>query len=273
MREIPLSTSLFAILSSLVEERTGMHYTTQDLQLFSSKLLSRALEAGFESPLDYYYFLRYDDHEGREFDALIDSLVVNETYFFREERPLTVLCDEVIRPAAASGKRMRVWCAACSTGEEPLTLAMLLEERGLRGSVEIIASDISLRALARASSGSYGARSLRSPPERSRERWFDRSGSGLTVSAALRESISWRRVNLLAAQEVRALGTFDVILCRNVLIYFGEATVLRVIGSLSAALETGGRVVVGVSESLLRFGTLLNCEERSGVFFYRKVTS
>src|SRR5580658_10297816 len=176
MREFTLSPSLFAILSGLVEERTGIHYERQDNAIFSSKLIARAVEAGFESPLDYYYYLRYDDLDRREFDALTDNLVVNETYFFREVAPLRILCDEVLCAAIARGERPRVWCAASSTGEEPLTLAILLAERGLLESVEILASDISPKVLARAKEGVYGQRSLRAMSEEEKAHWFHASG-------------------------------------------------------------------------------------------------
>jgi chemotaxis protein methyltransferase CheR len=273
MREFTLSPSLFAILSGLVEERTGIHYERQDNALFSSKLVARALEAGFESALDYYYYLRYDDLDRREFDALTDSLVVNETYFFREVAPLHILCDEVFGEAIARGERPRVWCAASSTGEEPLTLAMLLSERDLLENVEIIASDISPKALARAKEGVYGQRSLRAMSDEAQARWLDVSGEKVTVRCEIRDAIAWRRVNLMDAGAVGALGTFDVIICRNVLIYFSEASVRQVAETLATSLRDGGRLLVGASESLLRFGTLLSCEERSGSFFYRKTPS
>jgi chemotaxis protein methyltransferase CheR len=273
MHELTLSPPVFAILSGLVEERTGIHYESQDSSIFSSKVLTRALEAGFESPLDYYYYLRYDDPERREFDALTDSLVVNETYFFREVSPLRVLCDEVLRPAVDEGRWPRVWCAASSTGEEPMTLAMLLAERGLLEQVKIVASDISPRALARAKEGVYGQRSLRATPDDARVRWFDESGGKTAVHRKIRDAIVWHRVNLIDTAAVGALGAFDVILCRNVLIYFSESSVRRVAENLATALRDGGRLLVGASESLLRFGTLLVCEERGGSFFYRKATS
>jgi|HubBroStandDraft_2_1064218.scaffolds.fasta_scaffold33211_2 chemotaxis protein methyltransferase CheR len=273
MRELALSPSLFAILSGLVEERTGIHYDAQDNAIFSSKLVARALEAGFESPLDYYYYLRYDDSDRREFDALTDSLVVNETYFFREVGPLHVVCDDVLRAAIDRGARPRVWCAASSTGEEPLTLAMLLAERGLLGHVEIIASDISPRALARAKEGVYGGRSLRAISNDAQARWFDESGEKALVRREVRDAINWRRINLMDRAAIGAIGAFDVILCRNVLIYFSETSVRHVAETLAMALREGGRLLVGASESLLRFGTLLVCEERGGSFFYKKAAS
>jgi chemotaxis protein methyltransferase CheR len=271
--EPTLSPSLFAILSDLVEERTGMHYEPRDRELFASKLLARAVDAGFESPLDYYYFLRYDDADRREFDALIDALVVGETYFFREVAPLRTLYDEVLRPAIQGGRRPRVWCAAASTGEEPLTLAMLLAaERRLRD-VDIVASDISLRALARAREGAYGPRSFRAISPADRARWFEGTQDAAVPLRELRDAIQWRRVNLLDPIAVRALGAFDAVVCRNVLIYFSEGTVRGVVDTLAGALNDGGALLVGVSESLLRFGTRLQCEEWSGSFFYRKVSA
>jgi len=271
VHELRLSSSLFAILSGLVEERTGMHYERHDLELFSGKLLARAVEAGFESPLDYYYFLRYDDPDRREFDGLVDSLVVNETYFFREVGALRVICDDILPRALSQGKRPRVWCAACATGDEPLTLAMLLSERGLLPDVDIVASDISLRALARARAGYYGDRSLRGMTEEDKARWLVAAGQRFTVRREIRDAIAWNRVNLVDTAAVAALGVFDVVLCRNVLIYFSEDTMRQVAATLAGALAPDGRLLVGTCESLLRFGTLLDCEERGGCFFYKKV--
>jgi chemotaxis protein methyltransferase CheR len=268
-----LSRPLFAILTALVEERTGMHYEPHDLEMFASKLVARAIDAGFESPLDYYYFLRYDDPDRREFDALTESLVVNETYFYREAPSLRVLCDDILRPIVTTGRRARVWCAACSTGEEPLTLAMLLAERSLLEEVEIVASDISERALARAREGTYGQRSLRAVADVSKERWLERVGDGCTVRPEIRKSVAWRRVNLLERDTVGAMGGFDAIVCRNVLIYFSETTIRQVVSSLTEALREDGCLLVGASESLLRFGTMLLCEERGGSFLYRKPRS
>ena len=261
---------LFGIVSALVEERTGIHYDDADRELLLAKLTTRTLEAGFESPLDYYYYLRYDDPTRREFDALVESLVVNETYFFREAPQLRALCDTVLLPLHARGVRPRIWCAAAATGEEPLTLAMLLAERGMLDRVDIVASDISARALSRAKEGAYGARSFRGHEGSLRERWFQPSGERSLVRPDLPAAIDWRRVNLVDEGAVAALGKFDAIVCRNVLIYFSDDTVRRVASLLASALRDDGHLLVGASESLLRFGTLLTCEERNGSFFYRK---
>jgi chemotaxis protein methyltransferase CheR len=268
---LPLKPQVFAILSALIEERSGLHYELADLDLIADRLSTRAIEAGFESLLDYYYYLRYDSASRAELAALLDALVVNETYFFRELDGLRRIAADFIAPLAATGKTPRIWCAACATGEEPLTLAMLLADAGLFHRVEIVASDISSRALARARAGDFGPRSLRQrPPDRLDARYLTVTDGRIRVRDELREGIEWRQLNLVDAQAIAALGGFDVILCRNVLIYFGDDTIRRLIGNLTAALRPSGALLVGVSESLLRFGTSLVCEERGGVFLYRK---
>lgn len=266
MSSLSISPQVFAILSALVEERLGLHYGPDDASVLADKLTPRALERGFDSLLDYYYFLRYDERSADELDALADALVVNETFFFREVDQLGVLADILV----ARGRRSRVWCAACSTGEEPSTLAMLLSERGHLDQVEILATDVSQRALSRARAGVYRGRSLRSLPEAYAQRFFTREEDSLRLVPLIRGAIQYRQVNLLDELTVRSLGAFDAILCRNVLIYFHDDLVRRLAQSLAQRLNVGGLLLVGASESLLRFGTSLACIERGGVFLYQR---
>ncbi|XXY41884.1 protein-glutamate O-methyltransferase CheR [Sorangium sp. So ce260] len=269
---LPISPQVFAIFSALIAEKIGIHYDAGDRELLGDKLSVRALDAGFDSLLDYYYFLRYDPAGVAELDALIDALVVGETYFFRELAQLEVAVSELVAPRVAAGGRPRIWSAACSSGEEPFTIAMLLAERGLLDKVDLVASDISPRALSRARAGVFGPRSLRSnaPPPPFASRWLDVAPDRVVVRPELHAAIDWRRINLLDAPGVSSLGRFDVIVCRNVLIYFHDNTARWVVSNLAGALAAGGSLLVGVSESLLRLGTALSCEERGGVFFYRK---
>lgn len=274
----PLSPQLFAILSSLVEERIGLHYGPEDARVFSDKVASRMQDAGFDSALDYYYLLRYDDPSGAEMDALTDALVVGETYLFRELEVLRAAIDIVIRPAIERHGRARVWSAGCATGEEPVTLAMLAKDAGILERIEIVATDLSPRALARARAGVYGARSLRAVDsateplvKEAAARWLTRDpGGGARVSRTILDAIGFRRLNLVDEPAVTALGHFDLVLCRNVLIYFRDELVQSVVTALTKTLGPGGRLAVGASESLLRFGTILRCEERRGAFFYAR---
>lgn len=269
---LPLSPQVFAIFRGLVEEHSGLSYGPSDLELFAEKVSARAVDEGFESLLDYYYFLRYDDGGKQELERLMEALVVNETYFFREREQLEWLVDHVLVPRVKQGLRPRVWSAACATGEEPLTLAMLLHERGCDGRVDIVATDISQRVLDKAQAGLFSARSLRhsARPELAAQFLEEHQGR-LRIAQAMVARVQWRRLNLTQPREVADMGRFDVILCRNVLIYFSDQTTQRVLDSLMGQLRDDGVFLVGVSESLMRFGASITCEEHGGVFAYRPI--
>jgi chemotaxis protein methyltransferase CheR len=268
---LPLSPQVFAILSALVEERTGLHYDLHERELLAERASPRATEHGLESLLDYYYFLRYDPAGESELALLAEALVVNETYFFREVSALKVLVQDVVPQLLAQGARPRIWCAACATGEEPLTLAMLLDEAGLLDQVRVVASDISGRALAQARAGVFRRRSLRSLPAGVVGRWLEGDEDGMRVAPRVHQAIDWLRVNLVDERDLSGIGQFDVIICRNVLIYFRDRTIEQVVGNLCRRLLPNGQLVIGASESLLRFNVELTCEEQRGAFFYRKV--
>lgn len=265
-----LTPQLFALFARLVEVACGIHYELADREVLGSKLLARAADAGFPEPLDYYYRLRYDDPDGEELRLLVQSLVVHETYFFRELVPLVQLVDAHLAARIRAQGRVRVWSAASSTGEEPYTLAMLLAQRGLLDRVELVASDISEAVLAKARAGHHGKRSVRDGhPADLAARYLEPSPTGFTLAPRIRDAVRFQQVNLLEPAAVTALGAFDAILCRNVLIYFSDATVASVVERLARSLAPEGLLAVGVSESLLRFGTAMICEERGGAFFYR----
>jgi len=265
-----LTPELHAVFSGLLRERLGLHYGFDDVAVLGDKLEARAQDVGFESLLDYYYHLRYDPEGERELTALGETLVVHESYLFRELAPLELVVELLAR-AIARGDRPRVWSAACAAGEEPLTLAMLLDDRGLLPQVGLVASDLSGRALARARAGVYSRRALRHDPAPAlAARYVEVADRSVRVAPRLIAQIDWRQVNLVDDDQVAALGRFDIILCRNVLIYFDENTTGRVVRSLAGRLRPGGVLLVGIAESLLRLRTELVCEEQAGVFLYRK---
>jgi chemotaxis protein methyltransferase CheR len=268
-----MNPSLFALFCALIEQETGIHYGVDEEPLLSTKLVARAQQAGFDSLLDYYYLLRYDDPQRTERDAMIDALVVPETYFFREFGALKLAISDFIVPRVRAGRRPRLWCAATATGEEPMTACMLLADQGMLDSVDVVASDLSPRMLARARAGQFGHRALRQVPDPAlADRWLERTDGGVRLRADFARHVDFRRINLVDAAAVSALGRFDLVLCRNVLIYFSDDTAAGVVRRLEAALEPDGALFVGVSESLIRLGTSLVCEERAGTFFYRRVS-
>ncbi|RKH49629.1 protein-glutamate O-methyltransferase CheR [Corallococcus sp. AB050B] len=270
MSALPLSPQVLAILSMLIEQRSGLHYGPEDRELLAEKLSSRALEAGFDSLLDYYYFLRYDPKGPEALASLVEALLVHETYFFREPQALEVLVDELLVPEVRAGRKPRVWCAACSTGEEPLTLAMMLDARGVLNDVSILATDLSARALERARTGEHNLRCLRALPPGVMGRWLEMVDGRPRVRPDLMARVEWRQLNLVDTPGYPEPESCTAVLCRNVLIYFQDDTARRVVDGLTRTLRPGGHLVVGTSESLMRFGTALQCEERRGAFFYSK---
>ena len=272
---LELSPPVFSILRTFVEEKTGIHHAEGDREMFLAKIAPRVQEAGFQSLLDYYYFLRYDPQGHIELETLIEHLVVRETYLFRELQQLRAVVQSWVAPKANRGEKLRIWSAACSTGDEPLSLMLLLAQAGLLDSVDLVASDLSRQALEVAQKGRFGRRSLRAlAPGMDFNRWLARNADGsVTADPALLRQVSWRRINLIEKAQVQALGAFDIIFCRNVLIYFNDETTRAVVESLAGALRPGGILVVSVTESLMRYGTSLSCEEHGGVFVYRKALS
>lgn len=266
------SPPVVAIFAAMIEEQVGLCYRLAEQPLLAEKLRTCMARAGFDSLLDYYYFLRYDDPHGEQMTRMLESLLVHETYFFRELHSLEVAIDHVVMPVVQRGERARVWSAACATGEEAFSLAVLLAEREVLDRCEIIGSDVSRVALARAREGRYRGRSLRGDGLAHAARWLERDGEHITVPPRLRDAVELRCVNLYDRAQVAAQGELDLIVCRHALIYFGEATIAAVIESLAERLRVGGAVLVGITESLLRFSTRLVGEEVDGAFLYRRVS-
>jgi chemotaxis protein methyltransferase CheR len=263
---------VLALLAALVEDHVGVCYRLEDRGLLADKLLFQMEEAGFDSLLDYYYYLRYDDPRGEATTQLLDSLLVHETYFFRELHSLEVAIDHVVMPVVRRGERARVWSAGCATGEEAVSLAVLLAERQALAACELVASDVSERVLAHARRGRYRGRSLRTDGLELAARWLERDGDQLVVPRHLLDAISLRQVNLCDPTQVAALGSFDLVVCRHVLIYFSQPTIVATVDSIADRLRADGAVLVGVTESLSRFTTRLQGEELRGAFLYRRVS-
>lgn len=271
MADASPSPPVLALFAALVEQQAGLHYRASERDLFADKLLAHAEDLGFESLLDYYYSLRYDDGDGTAIQRLVEALLVHETYFFRELYPLEVAIEQYVVPVVQSGRRARIWSAACASGEEPLSIAMLLADRGIDGTCDIVATDISTEALARPLRRRYRPRSLRQDGLDIAARWLTRDGDDILVPQRFVDAIEWGIVNLCDPAAVAKLGEFDLVVCRHVLIYFSESTIATVVERLCGRLRDRAGLLVGVSESLLRFSTRLVGEETNGVFLYRRV--
>jgi chemotaxis protein methyltransferase CheR len=266
-----ISESAFGLVRDLIEERLGIFYDNGRRDLLVEKLAQLTVSHGFQSFLDYYYALKYDEDSDQYWSELSDRLAVPETYFWRQPEQFEVLARTVV-PAhfeSATGP-MRIWSAACCTGEEPLTIAMALADnpRFLNGEIEIVASDASAAMLAIAREGVYGQRSFRNLPVGWRERFFDEAGPKWRIKQHIHNRVTWRQVNLLDAAEVAAVPQADVIYCRNVLIYFSDSAIERVAASLSQNLPDGGKLFLGAAESLTRLSSNFTLDQIDDAFVY-----
>jgi chemotaxis protein methyltransferase CheR len=271
---LALPDSTFAILRDLIHERTGLYYDNGKQDLLADKLSPRVLECGFNSFLDYYYMLRYDTDAQAEWERVMDLLSVQETYFWREADQIQALVDVIVPNYFAQGRPapLRIWSAACATGEEPLSIAMALNEAGWlgRAAIEIYGSDASPSAIARAKAGVYRERSFRNLPAPLRARYFTATDAGWRIAPELHARIHWQVANLMAPAEVEHLARAAVIFCRNVFIYFSEEAIRKTVRLFAQYMPSPGYLFVGASESLLRLTNDFDLQEVGGAFVYVK---
>ena len=269
---LPEGTS--ALLRHLVNERTGLFFDNGKSDLLLDKLSPLVIERGFTSYLDYYYLLKYDAAALPEWQNVMNALSVQETYFWREFDQVRALVQTLVPEwhKRNPGGTLRIWSAACATGEEPLTIAMALNEAGWfdRAAIEIFASDASSKAIERAKRGVYKERAFRNLPAELRYRYFNLQNKEWRVKSDLHARITWAVANLMDEARVAPLATADFIFCRNVFIYFSEKAISHVIRCFSRHIRPPGYLFVGAAESLLRLATDFHLTEIDDAFVYEK---
>jgi chemotaxis protein methyltransferase CheR len=262
-----ITTHEFSAFRELIHREAGISLSEAKEQLVCSRLGKRLRHLKLESFSQYYDYLMNHDPVGEERLQMINCITTNKTDFFRENHHFDFLRDQVIpeiRERALRGrpKRLRIWSAASSTGEEPYSIAMTVREAfgGTAGwDVKILASDIDTAVLHAAEQGVYKQEKLADIPEDLLRRYFLR-GKGewegyFKVKRELREMITFRRVNLIEPWPFKT--RFDAIFCRNVVIYFGRPTQQRLFEQLARVLSAEGYLFVGHSENLYWLSDLL----------------
>ena len=273
--DLALPEGASTLIRTLIHERTGMFFDNGKSDLLIDKLAPLVIERGFSSYLDYYYLLKYDETSKLEWQNVVNALSVQETYFWREFDQVRALVQTLLPQWQArngSSATLRIWSAACATGEEPLTLAMALNEAGWfeRASIEILASDASSKALERAVKGVYRERAFRNLQPHLRERYFEPAGSDWRVRSDIHARIKWGIANLIEEDQIAPLAAADFIFCRNVFIYFSESAISRAVRSFARYMRPPGYLFVGAAESLLRLTTDFTLTEIDDAFVYVK---
>ncbi len=251
-----LSDDSFRRFCALVHDVTGLSFSDAS-RFFVEKRLENRIEAlGGMPSEEYIHFLLYDQDKDREWDRLIDLLTTNETYFMREERQLRCFQKDIVpmllrqRP----GGKIRIWSAGCSTGEEPYSIVILLGESGLlqKDLVEVMATDINTRVLSRAREGVYTESSFRAVDDAFKKRWFTPEPDGrYRIRDEIRRRVTFSRFNLFDLDRYSLFSPFDVIFCRNVIIYFDIEAKVKVMERFWDKMREGGFLLLGHSESLI----------------------
>ena len=259
----------------MINAKSGLYFSDENRFLLENRLSDRIDQLGLGSFDDYYHLLKYYPEADAEMSEIIELLTTNETYFFREEYQLRSFATDVLPELArrlAAKKRLSIWSAGCSTGEEVYTIAMLLLESKLfeGWDLRVIGNDISARVLSKARKGIFGPASFRSARPELVERYFHESEEGLRISDKVRALCRFGRANLLEDDELIFVGRADAIFCRNVLIYFDRQSKLDAVSVFYRHLSPGGYLMLGHTESLINLSTAFELAHLSEDLAYRK---
>ena len=253
-----LSFQAFNALRDIIYARSGIYFTDNKRYLLETRLSRRLEQRSLKTFEDYVLFLSHDTGRENELNELINTIVINETSFFRDQMQLDAFGNGVVpgiidRKSKEGDRSLKIWCSACSTGEEPFTLAIMLLEKGLHlkgWSVDILGSDVSAVVLKTAESAVYEKYSLRNMPEPYLRKYFSDAGDAYRLNRTVHDLVRFKRINLMDSLQTRQNRGMDVVFCRNVLIYFDDASKRKAIGHLYDSLARGGYLFLGFSETL-----------------------
>lgn len=268
----------FDSFAGLIYRKTGIRFEPKKMYFLEKRIGKRMKALECETISEYIRVLRFRDRNGRELQNLTDILTVNETYFFRDFPQLRAFGEHCLEEVATRKVRagdytLRIWSAACSTGEEPYTLAVILKEmlENYRlWNIRIIASDIDRNVLAKAERGAYNARSIRDVPEEYLEKHFIERKNGYHINAGIKSMVQFEHLNLSDRSAIRLNHGFDFIFCRNLLIYFDDKSRKNLVDHFYVALNSGGFIFLGSSESIGRMNTAFRMKRAGDYLVYYK---
>jgi len=272
-----LNDAEFRMFTELLRRHCGLHFGPESRFVLEKRLARRLRELEIKSFASYHYLLRNARPGDDEFANLIDEITTNETYFLRERSQLRALVSEIfteLRLQRRSRPRgpIMVWSAGCSSGEEPYSIVMLAIEAGIdvKHDLRVYASDISRKMLRKARQGEYREASFRETEPQIRERYFTEKDGVWRISDAVKQHVDFIHLNLIDRSRIALLGAMDVILCRNVIIYFDAATKREVIKMFEEKLRPGGHLLLGHSESLVNVTSGFELRHLRSDLVYRK---
>lgn len=276
MAEITISDEDFQKFREFFYRKTGILFEDSKRYFVDKRLVERIKATGHSNFRSYFTFMRFQA-SGEELQALTNAMTVNETYFFREEYQFKCLVNSML-PEIVQRKRpgqtIRIWSIPSSTGEEPYSIALYLTEYWpdiAHWDVELISSDIDTNVLQKAREGRYSARSVQHLPAKLLQKHFRRLPDGdYQISDDFRQAVEFTRVNLNDPADTRPYRGFDVIFCRNLLIYFDDLSRRRAAEVFFDALNPGGFICLGHSESMSRITSVFKVRKFPDAIVYQK---
>ena len=270
-----LSLERFRLLRDMINAGSGLYFSDDNRFLLESRLGDRLVRLGLTSFDEYYHLLKYYPEADGEMDEIIEVLTTNETYFFREEYQLRSFESDVLPQLAkrlADKRRLSIWSAGCSSGEEVYTVAMiLLESKLFEGwDLRVIGNDISGRVIRKARRGVYGPSSFRAARPDLVKKYFSETPEGMRISDEVRSICHFGQSSLLNRDGLVFVGRADAIFCRNVIIYFDKKSKLDAVSIFYKHLTPGGYLLLGHTESLINLSTAFELAHLSEDLVYRK---
>lgn len=271
-----VSDADFAKFRDFFYRKTGIHFDDSKRYFVDKRLIDRIEATGADDFRSYFIALRFDTR-GDELQHLINAMTVNETYFFREAYQFDCMVNSLLTEITRhrrKGSRIRIWSVPSSTGEEPYSIAIYLLERwaGIDDyEVEILSSDIDTQVLASAQRGVYSARSVGQLPPAYLEKYFEKLSSGeYRISRDLVSAVEFSHVNLTDASHTRKMRNIDLVFCRNLLIYFDDLSRRVAAEAMYDAMNPGGFICLGHSESMSRISSLFSVRKFPDAMVYQK---
>lgn len=273
----PLSDETFRKIRDWIYETSGMYFPDKKKYLVRGRLQDRLREHGFTTYEEYYFYLKGEGREDGELEALYNQLTTGETYFYRNQTQLQALQEEVfpeISQRKTDEQTIRILSAGCATGEEPYSIAILFHEMqrdfGMKICPSIVGVDISTEAIKKARTATYDSYSLKKLSEKQITSYFTREGNQYRVDSELQSRVEFHQGNLIMEDSWRINELYDVILCRNVLIYLGEKAKRKLMEHAYEHLVPDGYVLTANAESLREYTELFKPVSISGTIVYRK---
>jgi chemotaxis protein methyltransferase CheR len=267
----------FKDLTAFIYKKSGIKFEAKKMYFINKRVAKRLEDLGMDSVREYMRYLKFKD-DGAEMQELMNLLTVNETYFFREFHTLETFAEhclqEIVEEKLKRGNRkLRIWSAGCSTGEEPYTLGIIVREMlddFADWDIEIVASDIDENVLEKAQNACYDDRSVKDVPNAYYTRYFNAARGCHMPVDEIRNMVTFEHLNLMDRMAMRKKRNFDFVFCRNVLIYFDEISRKQVVDHFYISLNKGGYIFLGHSESVGRITTAFKMKRfGSSVVYYK----